>query len=68
MAISNTSVQAESAHITTNLIVTKIIQLSPIILTSIIGLLVITAVGFAGSDILHNAAHHVRHGLAFPCH
>jgi len=25
-------------------------------------------VGFAHSDILHNAAHDARHTLAFPCH
>jgi len=34
----------------------------------IIGGLIIGAVGFAGSEILHNAAHDVRHGLSFPCH
>jgi len=30
--------------------------------------LIIGAVGFAGSEIIHNAAHDVRHGLSFPCH
>ena len=34
----------------------------------ITGALIIGAVGFAGSEILHNAAHDVRHGLSFPCH
>lgn len=32
------------------------------------GVLIISAVGFAGPEILHNAAHDIRHGLAFPCH
>ena len=32
------------------------------------GVFIISAVGFAGSEILHNAAHDIRHGLAFPCH
>jgi len=68
MATPNTNTQAVSAHSTSNLIVKKIKQFSPIIFASIIGLLIITAVGFAGSDILHNAAHDIRHGLAFPCH
>ncbi|VAW52263.1 hypothetical protein MNBD_GAMMA05-135 [hydrothermal vent metagenome] len=34
----------------------------------ITGALIIGAVGFAGSEVLHNAAHDVRHGLSFPCH
>ena len=33
-----------------------------------IGVFVIAAVGFAGPEVLHNAAHDIRHGLAFPCH
>lgn len=32
------------------------------------GILIISAVGFAGPEVLHNAAHDIRHGLAFPCH
>ncbi|PCJ87153.1 MAG: cobalt transporter [Thiotrichaceae bacterium] len=34
----------------------------------IVGVLIIGTVGFAGPEILHNAAHDVRHGLSFPCH
>ncbi len=34
----------------------------------ITGVLIISAVGFAGPEMLHNAAHDIRHGLAFPCH
>jgi cobalt transporter subunit CbtB len=40
----------------------------PAVLAAAIGLFVITMVGFAGSDVLHNAAHDTRHGAAFPCH
>ena len=32
------------------------------------GIFIIAAVGFAEPEILHNAAHDIRHGLAFPCH
>lgn len=32
------------------------------------GVFIIAAVGFAGPEVLHNAAHDIRHGLAFPCH
>ena len=34
----------------------------------ITGLFILSAVGFAGPEVLHNAAHDIRHGLAFPCH
>jgi len=34
----------------------------------IIGTLIIATVGFASPEIIHNAAHDIRHGLAFPCH
>jgi len=34
----------------------------------LIGVLIITAVGFAGPEVMHNAAHDLRHSLAFPCH
>ena len=34
----------------------------------LIGTLIIAAVGFAGSEVIHNAAHDLRHSLAFPCH
>ncbi|NNC67318.1 MAG: CbtB-domain containing protein [Gammaproteobacteria bacterium] len=32
------------------------------------GVFIISAVGIAGPEVLHNAAHDIRHGLAFPCH
>ncbi|MFI5000122.1 MAG: CbtB domain-containing protein [Reyranellales bacterium] len=31
-----------------------------------IGLVFLT--GFASPELIHNAAHDVRHGLSFPCH
>ena len=34
----------------------------------LVGTFIIAAVGFAAPEILHNAAHDIRHGLAFPCH
>ncbi len=34
----------------------------------LIGTLIISGVGFAGPEVMHNAAHDLRHGLAFPCH
>lgn len=43
----------------------NIYSISAAILTAVF---IISAVGFAGTEVLHNAAHDVRHGLAFPCH
>ena len=33
-----------------------------------LGVFFIYGVGFAGPEILHNAAHDGRHSIAFPCH
>jgi cobalt transporter subunit CbtB len=33
-----------------------------------LGLFVVGVVGFSHLDVLHNAAHDVRHSFAFPCH
>lgn len=33
-----------------------------------LALIVLYGTGFAGPEVLHNAAHDVRHGFAFPCH
>lgn len=43
----------------------KVIGISAAVL---LGTFIVFAVGFAGSEIIHNAAHDVRHGLTFPCH
>ena len=34
----------------------------------IFGMVILFAVGFAPMEVAHNAAHDVRHSLAFPCH
>ena len=33
-----------------------------------LGLFIVGVVGFSNIDIIHNAAHDVRHSNAFPCH
>ena len=33
-----------------------------------LGALLLWGVGFAGSEVLHNAAHDTRHSIGFPCH
>ncbi len=34
----------------------------------LLGGFLVLGVGFAGSDVIHNAAHDGRHSMAFPCH
>ena len=34
----------------------------------ILGAFLLIGIGFANSEIIHNAAHDVRHANAFPCH
>ncbi len=41
---------------------------SQIIAAAIFGFLIVFAVGLAPMDVVHNAAHDVRHAFAFPCH
>jgi cobalt transporter subunit CbtB len=34
----------------------------------VLGLCIVGFVGFSHIDVIHNAAHDVRHSNAFPCH
>jgi len=34
----------------------------------LLGLLLVLGIGFLQPSALHNAAHDVRHAVAFPCH
>ncbi|MFO1069121.1 MAG: CbtB domain-containing protein [Geminicoccaceae bacterium] len=42
--------------------------LLPAILAFLFGSLLLAGAGFAQMDVLHNAAHDVRHSNGFPCH
>lgn len=43
-------------------------RLSQVLMAMVLGVFVIGMVGFSHIDIVHNAAHDVRHSNAFPCH
>ncbi len=43
-------------------------RLLPLAALAFLGLFLLYGVGFAGPDLLHNAAHDGRHAFAFPCH
>jgi cobalt transporter subunit CbtB len=36
--------------------------------TGLLGLVLIWGVGFSPMEVVHNAAHDVRHSAGFPCH
>lgn len=38
------------------------------LLAMALGLFIVGVVGFSHIDVIHNAAHDVRHSNAFPCH
>ena len=40
----------------------------PAMLAILLGAFLIYGVGFAGSEMVHNAAHDSRHAFTFPCH
>ncbi len=41
---------------------------SQILASVVLGLIVLSAVGFAPLEVIHNAAHDTRHSSGFPCH
>lgn len=43
-------------------------RLSQALMAMVLGVFVIGMVGFSHIDVVHNAAHDVRHSNAFPCH
>jgi cobalt transporter subunit CbtB len=43
-------------------------EIAQALLALIFGVFVIGVVGFSHLDVVHNAAHDVRHSNAFPCH
>ncbi|MFV2035222.1 MAG: CbtB domain-containing protein [Halocynthiibacter sp.] len=40
----------------------------PLVGAGIIGLFLVFLAGMGQAGVLHNAAHDVRHAVAFPCH
>ena len=43
-------------------------QLAAIFAAFTLGALIVFTVGFAGPEMIHNAAHDTRHATGFPCH
>jgi cobalt transporter subunit CbtB len=43
-------------------------RLTQAVMAMALGLFIVGFVGFSHVDVVHNAAHDVRHSNAFPCH
>ena len=59
--------KSETAHLPL-LVSTKASVFFQALLAMALGLFIIGVVGFSHIDVIHNAAHDVRHSNAFPCH
>jgi cobalt transporter subunit CbtB len=47
---------------------TQVSRLTQALMAMALGLFIVGFVGFSHIDVVHNAAHDVRHSNAFPCH
>jgi cobalt transporter subunit CbtB len=47
---------------------TQVGRLTQSLMAMALGLFIVGFVGFSHIDVVHNAAHDVRHSNAFPCH
>jgi len=43
-------------------------RMTAAVVAGLLGAFFLFGVAFAQPDVLHNAAHDVRHAVAFPCH
>ena len=57
-----------SAQVTLPLAAGQVGRLSQALMAMVLGVFVVGMVGFSHIDVVHNAAHEVRHSNAFPCH
>jgi cobalt transporter subunit CbtB len=48
--------------------VTNVGRIAQAALAMALGIFIVAMVGFSNIDVVHNAAHDVRHSNAFPCH
>lgn len=60
--------QLANAQVTLPLAAGQVGRLSQALMAMVLGVFVIGMVGFSHIDVVHNAAHDVRHSNAFPCH
>lgn len=57
-----------TAQVTLPVAAGQVGRLSQAVMAMVLGVFVVGMVGFSHIDVVHNAAHDVRHSNAFPCH
>lgn len=60
--------QLANAQVTLPVAAGQLGRLSQALMAMVLGVFVVGMVGFSHIDVVHNAAHDVRHSNAFPCH
>ena len=60
--------KAEAAQQTRGLAWAGFMRAWPVAIAVMLGVGLIYGTGFAGSSVLHDAAHDARHSFTFPCH
>ncbi|MCS3448253.1 MULTISPECIES: CbtB domain-containing protein [Bradyrhizobium] len=60
--------QVTQAQVTLPIATRQIGRLAQSLMAMTLGLFIVGVVGFSHIDVIHNAAHDVRHSNAFPCH
>jgi cobalt transporter subunit CbtB len=66
--MSSSSHPSIADHNTTAAAVAKTAPLLQALLAALLGVVLLTGVGFAHIEAVHNAAHDTRHANGFPCH
>ncbi|MHC6152589.1 CbtB domain-containing protein [Bradyrhizobium elkanii] len=60
--------QVTQAQVTLPIATRQVGRLAQSLMAMTLGLFIVGVVGFSHIDVIHNAAHDVRHSIAFPCH
>jgi cobalt transporter subunit CbtB len=63
-----TTAQLANAEVTLPVAAGQVGRRSQALMAMVLGVFVVGVVGFSHIDVVHNAAHDVRHSNAFPCH
>ncbi len=53
---------------TTSVSVSRLQKHRQLLASALLGLIVLSIVGFAPLEVIHNATHDTRHSSGFPCH
>ena len=62
------TISSGTLHRTLERLASRSAEIAPAIAAAALGLVLLYGTGFAQPELLHDAAHDVRHTFAFPCH